>query len=181
MRIKNDTTGHILIGDLPNDQGSYGISLPATQELLIFNEDAEKSIQLGSFLTSGAILNLGSEEPSTGTPQAAAQPAAVGSVQVTVTNTPSAGKALVATGPLTAEWQSTGGTITLFDNETPAGVIDGVNKIFTLANIPALGSQHLYLNGLRQRPTIDYTIAGATITFIVAPPLTSYLIADYRL
>lgn len=181
MRIKNVTPGNILIGDLPNDQGSHGISLPATQEVLIFNEDAERSTQLGSFLTSGAILNLGSEEPSTGTPQAASQPAVVGANQVSVTNLPSAGKALVATSATTAQWQATGGTITFIDNETPSGVVDGVNTIFTLAQLPASGSLHLYKNGLRQRPTIDYTIVGQTITFVVAPDALANLLADYRL
>jgi hypothetical protein len=181
MKIKNSTPGNILIGDLPNAQGSYGVSLPSTQEMLIFNEDAERSNQLGTFLANGAILNLGSEEPSTGTLQAASQPAVVGAYQVTVTNVPVAGKALVSTGANTAEWQSTGGTITLIDGEVPSGLINGINKIFTLAQLPASGSLHLYKNGLRQRPTIDYTIVGQTITFVIEPNVSSNLLADYRL
>lgn len=180
MRIKNNTTGLIIISDMPNGQG-FGLPIPGGVEVLIFNEDAEKSEQLGSFLTSGGLLNLGPEEPSTGSPQADAQPAAVGGSQVLVTNAPSIGKALVATGTSTAEWQSTGGTISFIDSEVPAGTINGSNTNFTLANLPAPGSLHLYKGGLRQRPTVDYTIVGQNITFVTAPDVNTNLLADYRL
>lgn len=181
MRIKNNTSGHIIIGDLPNSQGGFGVSLPAQVEILIFNEDAEKSVQLGSFLTSGVVLNLGTEEPSTGEPQAGAQPAAVGGFPVSVTNQPDAGKALVATSTTTAEWQATAGTITFIDGEVPSGVVNGVNLVFTLANVPAAGSLHLYAGGLRQSITIDYSLVGSNITFFVAPNAPAKIVADYRL
>lgn len=181
MRIKNVTTGNIIISDLPNKQGSRGVPIPANVEVLIFNEDAERSQELGSFLTSGLILNLGPEEPNTGNPEADTQPTVIGPYQVMVLTPPSVGKALVATSATTAEWQSTGGTITLIDSEVPAGVVNGINQIFTLAQLPASGSLHLYKNGLRQRPTIDYTIVGQTVTFVLAPDVLSNLLADYRL
>ncbi len=55
--------------------------------------------------------------------------------------------------------------------ETPTGTVNGVNTIFTLANTPVVGSESVYLNGVQQDPggANDYTIAGATITFNVAP------------
>lgn len=181
MRIKNVTTGNIIINDLPNKQGFKGVPIPAGVEILIFNEDAERSSELGSFLTSGAIVNLGPEEPNSGSPEAETQPAVVGGYQVLVTNQPVAGNALVATDSTHAQWEATGGTVSFVDNEVPVGVIDGANTDFTLAQAPAAGSLHLYLNGLKQRPTVDYTIVGTTISFVVAPPLNSYILADYRL
>lgn len=180
MRLKNNTTGLIIISDMPNGQG-FGLPLPGGVEVLVFNEDAEKSEQLGSFLTSGGLLNLGPEEPSTGSPQAEAQPAAIGPYHFQITNQPSIGKALVATGPDTASWQSTAGTLTFIDSEVPAGLINGSNTNFTLANTPAPGSLHLYKGGLRQRPTVDYTIVGPNITFLTAPDVNTNLLADYRL
>lgn len=52
--------------------------------------------------------------------------------------------------------------------EVPIGSIDDTNAIFELRNEPALGSEHLYLNGLlvEDGPYSDYTISGSTITFI---------------
>lgn len=183
MRIKNNTTGNIIISDLPSGQGA-GLSVPSQVEILIYNEDAEKSNQLGSFLTSGHILNLGPEEPSTGGPQSQSQPAAIGAFPVEVTNAPSAGKALVAQSAATARWESTGGTVTFIDGEAPAGAINNVNKIFTLAHPPTSGSVHFYKNGLRQTESIDYTIVGQTLTLDTAPttlPVPTVLIVDYRL
>ena len=51
--------------------------------------------------------------------------------------------------------------------EVPIGSIDGTNAIFELRNEPAMGSEHLYLNGLLVEDGIysDYTISGSTITF----------------
>lgn len=182
MKIKNVTSGNILISDLPNSQGYFGLSIPSQVEILVYNEDAEKSAQLGSFLSSGAITTIDAGEPSSGAPQSVGQPATVGAYPVTVTNTASTGKALVATSATTAEWQATAGTITFIDGSLLVGVVDGFNTVFTLANAPAANSLHLYKNGLRLRPTIDYTIAGQTITFTSAPLVTEgNLLADYRL
>jgi hypothetical protein len=70
------------------------------------------------------------------------------------------------------------------DNEIPAGVIDGVNDIFTLANTPVAGSVHLYKNGARQTfgAGNDAVIAGDTITFEPGntPMASDSLLADYR-
>jgi hypothetical protein len=55
--------------------------------------------------------------------------------------------------------------------ETPAGTLNGVNAVFTLANTPKAGTEHVYYNGLLQDVggANDYTISGATITFTFAP------------
>jgi len=53
-------------------------------------------------------------------------------------------------------------------NETPSGIINGINVTFILAHIP-VGQIMLYLNGLYMSPGVgeDYTISGLTITMTV--------------
>jgi len=79
---------------------------------------------------------------------------------------------------------SGGSSETAVDGETPGGTVNGSNATFTLANTPASGSLHLFVNGIRQRAGSgnDYTISGDTITFETAAiPLTGdVLLADYR-
>lgn len=55
--------------------------------------------------------------------------------------------------------------------ETPSGTVNGSNTAFTLAGTPIAGSESVYLNGLLQDVGggNDYTISGATITFVQAP------------
>jgi lysophospholipase L1-like esterase len=53
--------------------------------------------------------------------------------------------------------------------ETPSGTVNSSNTVFTLANTPVTGKEMIFLNGLLQMLTDDYTISGATITFITAP------------
>ena len=67
------------------------------------------------------------------------------------------------------------------DDETPTGIINDVNKIFTLANTPnPPASVKVFVNGARMRVIEDYTLSGKTITFITAPPTTSIILVDYR-
>ena len=65
--------------------------------------------------------------------------------------------------------------------ETPSGTINGVNTTFTLANTPIAGTEQIYLNGLLQEPGAgnDYTISGATITYLTAPATGDRLKATY--
>jgi hypothetical protein len=55
--------------------------------------------------------------------------------------------------------------------ETPTGTINGSNTTFTLANAPVSGTEMVFLNGILQEPGAgnDYTISGATITYLTAP------------
>lgn len=72
-------------------------------------------------------------------------------------------------------------TYTLYDSEVPAGAVNGVNVTYTLTNAPNPStSLHLFWNGLRQTPTTDYSLAGNTITMVVAPAVGSTPLADYR-
>lgn len=73
------------------------------------------------------------------------------------------------------------GTVTLDENvvkrsslvvrESPSGSINGSNTTFTLANTPVTGSEQVFLNGILQEPGSgnDYTISGASITYLSAP------------
>lgn len=66
------------------------------------------------------------------------------------------------------------------DDETPTGTIDGSNTAFTISKTPATGSLKVYLGGVRQRVTEDYTFSGRTITFTTAPLTGSILLVDFR-
>ncbi len=69
---------------------------------------------------------------------------------------------------------------TFKDDETPAGTINGVNTVFTIANTPLTGSLKVYRGGARQRVTEDYTLIVKTITFTFAPQVGEVLLCDYR-
>lgn len=66
--------------------------------------------------------------------------------------------------------------------ETPSGAIDGVNTTYTLANTPVAGTENVFLNGLLQEPAAgnDYTISGATITYLTAPLVGDRIRVSYR-
>jgi hypothetical protein len=67
------------------------------------------------------------------------------------------------------------------DDETPAGAVDGVNKIFTWANAPSPPSSLMvFLNGVKQSLGGDYTQAGAATTMNTAPPVGSVITGSYR-
>ncbi len=109
-------------------------------------------------------------------------------VDVASAAAPTTGQVLVATSGTAAEWQTASAGLTesnFVDNEEPSGTINGVNDTFTLANTPTAGTEHLYKNGIRMRPggSDDYTISGATITFVSAqiPVTGDVLICDYRI
>lgn len=55
--------------------------------------------------------------------------------------------------------------------ETPSGSVNSSNTTYTLANTPIAGSEMVFLNGILQEPGAgnDYTISGATITYLAAP------------
>ena len=69
------------------------------------------------------------------------------------------------------------------DSEVPAGLVNGVNTVFSLAFPPSpAASLSLYRNGLLQESGTDYTISGSTITFLLssAPQASDLLLASYR-
>jgi hypothetical protein len=76
-----------------------------------------------------------------------------------------------------------GSTINFVDGESPAGVVDGSNTLFTIANAPSPAtSLHLFRNGLVQKLGFDYTFNVSTIIFVGAatPQPGDTILADYR-
>jgi hypothetical protein len=71
----------------------------------------------------------------------------------------------------------------LIDDESPAGTINGINAVFTLANIPRDGSLKLYSDGMRvpaANITATITAGVYTITLAAGSIPTATLSADYR-
>jgi hypothetical protein len=52
--------------------------------------------------------------------------------------------------------------------QIPTGTVNGSNATFTLASTPVVGSESVYVNGILQNVGTgnDYTISGATVTFL---------------
>jgi len=68
----------------------------------------------------------------------------------------------------------------VINNEVPTGDINGANIQFELANTPETNSVMVFLNGLLQQPTLDYTIeSGETVTFVLAPDTSDILLVCY--
>lgn len=59
------------------------------------------------------------------------------------------------------------------------GVGDGSDTTFDLDHTPITGSLKLYLNNSLLTETTHYAISGATITFVVYPPLGQAITASY--
>jgi len=73
--------------------------------------------------------------------------------------------------------------VTLVDQETPSGAVDGSNAVFTLAHAPdPQQGLILFRNGVAQKRGLDYTLSGNTITFIpeAVPQPGDVLLAWYR-
>lgn len=175
MRIKNVSNSIIIFSDLKIPTAGFSQSkLNPGQEAVVFDEDAEKSAQLGSLFSDGSIVVVDYDEepgdvlgsPSTGgvrviyvdgVPVEHASPDFVAGPNIILTQS---GQqiTIAATATLTA---------TFVDREIPTGLVDGVNRIFVLAFAPVVGTEHVFVNGLEQEAGSgnDYTILGKTITF----------------
>jgi hypothetical protein len=76
---------------------------------------------------------------------------------------------------------SAGGALINFADEVSlTGVVNNINKIFTLPQVPITGSLKIYLNGQRLKNNYDYTYIGNTITFVDALFIGDVTFADYR-
>ncbi len=70
----------------------------------------------------------------------------------------------------------------MVDDESPIGTPNGVLTTFTIAHAPSpIASLKVFVNGLKQKLTDDYTFSGTTITFLIAPPTNSIILCDYRI
>jgi prefoldin subunit 5 len=78
----------------------------------------------------------------------------------------------------------TGSAAAFVDGEVPTGAVNGTNTTFTLANAPnPSASLKLYKNGVLLAQGVDYSLSGATITFVstkAAPQSGDSLLASYR-
>lgn len=83
-----------------------------------------------------------------------------------------------------SHWNDVHDTTDFFvDDETPAGIINGENDIFTLLDSPSPPSSlQLYLNGQLLRQNIAYTLDTNIITFNFdyIPQFGHILWANYR-
>jgi hypothetical protein len=77
-----------------------------------------------------------------------------------------------------------GSTAVFVDDEVPAGTVNGVNTLFSLANTPAPAmSLTLFRNGLELAQGTDYTLNGSAITFSASavPRTGDVVLAYYRM
>jgi hypothetical protein len=64
--------------------------------------------------------------------------------------------------------------------EVPSGAINSSNTIFTISQPFIPQTLIVYLNGLRQRPTTDFTIVAPNQFALTSPPTTGdSLLTDY--
>jgi hypothetical protein len=64
--------------------------------------------------------------------------------------------------------------------EAPSGTINGSNKVFTLSQKPLENDATLvFLDGLLQTETTDYTLSNSTLTFVTAPALGQSVRVQY--
>lgn len=69
---------------------------------------------------------------------------------------------------------------TYVNSEIPAGAINGINTVFTLANIPdPATSVHWYVDSLRVTPSGNYTVLQNNVIVNTAYPSGTTLLADY--
>lgn len=143
--------------------GGTGISLPINEsDVTGLVEDLSQRPEKGPGFTPGraaVISSSGAIESSVGTPGDC--------VRVDGTSAPCA----------------TGGTLTFVDQAAPAGSVNGVNAVFTLPSSPVPAqSLLLFRGGVMQRAGIEYSLAGATVTFGVGlqPLAGETLTAYYR-
>jgi hypothetical protein len=72
---------------------------------------------------------------------------------------------------------------TFVDFETPAGLMDGSNAVFTLSQVPnPPESLQMFRNGLLQKQSVDFSLSGNAVTFIPAavPTIGDILLASFR-
>lgn len=65
-------------------------------------------------------------------------------------------------------------------DEIPSGLKNGSNTVYILAHTPIDNTFSLYLNGLKAKKQIHYTLSGSTITMNEAPQSTDELISRYN-
>lgn len=65
--------------------------------------------------------------------------------------------------------------------ETPVGLIDGSNEVFTLLYMPEENTESVFLNGIMLEPGVsnDYVVSGSIIMFNYAPCINDRIRVNY--
>ena len=63
--------------------------------------------------------------------------------------------------------------------ETPTGSVNGTNTAFAIANTFVTSTEMVFIDGLLQEPTEDYTLSGTTLTLVAAPPTNTKIRITY--
>lgn len=173
-KIATGTPNHVLINDASGNLSSeavLSISRGGTNSGTALNNNRVMVSSAGAIVEAAAITaSRALESDANGIPVASS-----------VTST-ELGYLSGATSNIQTQIDSLMAKANFVDRETPSGAIDGVNTTFTLANTPVAGSEHVYLNGLLQEDGAgnDYTISGATITYLSPPQVGDVLKVSYR-
>jgi hypothetical protein len=75
------------------------------------------------------------------------------------------------------------GAVVFHDAEVPGGTVNGVNAVFTLQTAPSPAqSLQLAVNGVIQKPGVDFTLSSNTVTFLTGaiPATGDELVSWYR-
>lgn len=165
------TANRIVVTADQVDIGSDVVTLTGTQTL------TNKSISGGQITSAVANATLAASATA-----ALGLKTATTTVSIDSATAPTTGQILTATSGTAATWQTPSATVLFTDRETPTGAVNGSNTTYTLANTPVTGSEHVYLNGILQEPGAgnDYTISGATITYLTAPVTGDKIRVSYR-
>lgn len=184
VRVASTANGTLATA-FANGQTVDGISLVTGDRILLKNQSAPAENGIYIVPASGAPTR------ATDMDAWAEIPGAFVAVEIGTANadtiwlcTADAGGSLNTTAITWQQIPTTAGLLSanFVTRETPSGSIDGSNVTFTLANTPTSGSEELFLNGLLQQSGSgnDYTISGATITYLSAPLSGERLLANYR-
>ena len=103
---------------------------------------------------------------------------------ITPTIAPASGDSFISWGT----YAGSGTAANFADYETPSGLVNRVNRVFTLAHAPnPAASLRQYLGWLCMKegpsfsdPTVDYTLSGSTITYRTAPTSGNGHLSFYR-
>lgn len=88
------------------------------------------------------------------------------------------------TGDVTITNTGGGGAVYVRDSSSDGsivGAVNGVNTVFTLSATPGGDSLTVFINGIYQTYTTDYSLAVATVTFTTAPQNGDVIGATYIL
>ena len=77
-------------------------------------------------------------------------------------------------------WKNASATADVI-SEVPTGTPNGTLTDFTIIQSPITGTLRVFVNGVRQKVTDDYTFTGTTITFVSAPLTDSKILVDYKI